>query len=176
MARNLQRHRMPMTSFRVFALLVVALSACAGRPRMIGNSKIEDTALSRGVVETVEAYRTALERQDTQALLLMASKAYWEDSGTPSGSDDYGFEGLRAVLSERLSKVSEVRYSMRYVTMRSNCGNAPKQGCRASVEVMIDASYTVVDALGNERRPDKRDQGEFLLEWNGNKWLFLAGM
>ena len=143
---------------------------------MIGNSKIEDTSFNREIVKTVEEYRLALERQDTKALLLMASKAYWEDSGTPSGSDDYGYDGLRTVLSDRLNKVKEVRYFMRYVTIQSGCGASPVKGCRASVEVLVDASYTVVDALGNERRPDMRDQAELLLEWNGDKWLFLAGM
>jgi hypothetical protein len=155
-------------------LLLVA--ACGARARVIGNSKIADTTLNRGVLEAVESYRVALEKKDTKALLLMASKAYWEDSGTPSGSDDYGFDGLRLVLGERLTKVSDIRYSMRYVTMHSNCGSEPDRGCRVSVEALVDASYTVVDAMGNERRPDMRDQAEFVLEWSGEKWLFLSGM
>ncbi len=165
-----------MTSLRVLLGFLVVLSACAAQPRMIGNSKIKDTSFNREVIKTIESYRLAMERQDTQSLVLMASKAYWEDSGTPSGSDDYGFDGLQSVLSERLSKVKDLRYFIRYVTLTSSCADSPQKGCRAAVEVLVDASYTVVDALGNERRPDKRDQGEFLLEWNGEKWLFLAGM
>jgi hypothetical protein len=157
-------------------VLVVLLASCAARPTMIGNSKISDTSFNRGVIETIEAYRTAMERRDTKALLLLASKAYWEDSGTPSGSDDYGFDGLRTVLSDRLSKARDIRYSMRYVTMHSNCGGAPERRCRAAVEALVDASYTIVDAMGNERRPDKRDQSEFVLEWSGEKWMFLSGM
>lgn len=165
-----------MTMFRVFVSLLVVLSACAGRPRMIGNTKIADTSFNRDVIKVVEEYRLALERQDTEALLLMASKAYWEDSGTPSGSDDYGYDGLRDVLTNRLAKVKDVRYQMRYMSLRTSCDATPTKGCRASVEALIDASFTVVDALGNERRPDKRDQGELVLEWTGEKWLFLAGM
>lgn len=165
-----------MRSLRLLLPAMVVLTACAARPRTIGSSKIQDTPFNRGVLETIETYRTAMERQDTQALLLMASKQYREDSGTPSGSDDYGYDGLRAVLSDRLGKVSDVRYSMRYVAMRTNCGGAPNKGCRTSVEALVDASFTVIDAMGNERRPDMRDQSEFVLEWSGEKWLFLSGM
>lgn len=165
-----------MKSLRLVLPALLVLTACAARPRTIGNSKISDTSFNRGVLETIETYRTAMERQDTQTLLLMASKKYREDGGTPSGSDDYGYEGLRQVLSERLSKVSEVRYSMRYVAMHTNCGDSPREGCRVSVEVLVDASFTVIDAMGNERRPDMRDQSEFVLERSGDKWLFLSGM
>lgn len=165
-----------MKSLRLLLPAMLALSACAARPRMIGSSKIADTPFNRGVLETIESYRTAMERQDTQALLLMASKQYREDSGTTSGSDDYGYDGLRNVLTDRLSKVTDVRYSMRYVGMRTNCGDAPRSGCRTSVEALVDASFTVIDAMGNERRPDMRDQSEFVLEWSGEKWLFLSGM
>lgn len=165
-----------MKSLRLLLPALLAVTACAGRPRLIGSSKIADTSFNRGVLETIESYRTAMERQDTQALLLMASKKYREDSGTPSGSDDYGYDGLRQVLSDRLGKVTEVRYSMRYVAMRTNCSDSPAEGCRASIEALVDASFTVVDAMGNERRPDMRDQSEFVLEWSGEKWLFLSGM
>ena len=51
-------------------------------------------------------------------LMLMAAKQYWEDSGTPTGSDDYGYDGLRNVLLTRLSKASDIRYSMRYMEVR----------------------------------------------------------
>ena len=50
------------------------------------------------MLDACEEYRLAVERGDADALMLMAHKQYWEDSGTPSGSDDYGYEGLRNVL------------------------------------------------------------------------------
>ncbi|MEZ4358801.1 MAG: hypothetical protein R3B48_01360 [Kofleriaceae bacterium] len=165
-----------MTSLRLLVLTMLTVSACAAGPKMLGNSQIQDTPFSRGVIETIETYRTALERQDAKALLLMASKDYREDSGTPTGSDDYGYDGLRQVLAERLGKVREVRYAVRYVAMRSNCGGVAKRGCKAAVEAIVDASFTVKDAMGNDRRPDKRDQSEFVLQWSGDKWLFLSGM
>jgi hypothetical protein len=108
--------------------------------------------------------------------MLMAHKQYWEDSGTPSGGDDYGYEGLRTVLMTRLGLVSDIRYSLRYMAVRQSCTGDLTTGCRASVDVMIDASFTVANAQGAPKRPDKRDQNELTLEWDGRRWLFLSGM
>jgi hypothetical protein len=58
---------------------------------------------------------------------------------------------------------------------------------------MIDASFTVTSAMGQPKRPDKRDQNQLVLQWTcGNpqaaaatpgrpeggscRWLFLSGM
>src|ERR1043165_1118741 len=79
--------------------------------------------------------------------MLMAHKQYWEDSGTPSGSDDYGVEGLRNVLLTRLQKASDIRYSMRYVAVHQQCKTL-QPGCRAAVDVLIDASFTIANPLG----------------------------
>ena len=34
------------------------------------------------------------------ALLALAHPNYYEDSGTPKGDDDYGYEGLKEVLQK----------------------------------------------------------------------------
>ncbi len=109
----------------------------------------------------------------------MASPDYFEDRGTVEAGDDYGFEKLREVLAGRFQLASEVRYSLRYDSIRRACpegGSDLQKGCRARVEVQIDASFTVNDARGSERRLGKRDQNELVLEWTGDKWLFISGM
>lgn len=158
------------------ALVAAGLAAgCAARAPMIPGTRIPQSPANKAVLEAVEAYRTAVERGDADALLLMAHKDYWEDGGTVSGSDDYGYDGLAAMLKDRLPKASEVRYSMRYVAIRQTCAEL-KAGCRAFVDVLIDGSFTVNDAMGKPRRPDKRDQNQLVLEWSGDRWLFLSGM
>jgi hypothetical protein len=105
----------------------------------------------------------------------MASEEYWEDSGTPSGDDDYGYEGLKEVLSSRFQQVDSIRYAMRYMRIRYQPATAT-EGRRAFVEVLVDASFTIPDARGGVRRADKRDQAQFVLEWTGEKWMFRSGM
>ena len=138
---------------------------------------------NKSVLDACEQYRLAVERQDVDALMLMASHQYWEDSGTPTASDDYGYDGLRNVLFERFTKASDIRYTLRYVAVTQSCLDlhAPdpqhgQQPCRAAVDVFIDASYTITNALGKATRPDKRDQNQLVLEWDGRRWLFLSGM
>ena len=164
---------------RSFLLAALALVACSASTHNIAGTQIKDDPVNRGIITACEAYRVALEKKDAEGLLLMASPTYWERRGTVTGSDDYGFDGLRQVLTERLAQAKDIRFSMRYVAIRRACpdgGDEVVKGCRAHVEVLIDASFTVPDARGQERRPDKRDQNELVLEWSGDKWLFVSGM
>jgi hypothetical protein len=67
------------------------------------------------------------------------------------------------------------------VSLRRSCPKGKdsdelEAGCRAQVDVLIDASFTVLDARNQPRRPDKRDQNQLILEWTGEKWQFLSGM
>jgi len=161
---------------RLSVLLVVALAGCAAKVAFVPGTRIPYSDNNKGVLDAVEEYRLAVERGDADGLMLMAHKQYWEDSGTPTGSDDYGYEGLRNVLLTRLQKASDIRYSMRYMEVRQTCTKDLHAGCRAAVDVMIDASYTITDVLGKPKRPDKRDQNELVLEYDGHRWLFISGM
>ena len=157
-------------------VLAATVTACAPKAVYITGTRIPSSDNNKSVIAAVEEYRLAVERGDAEALMLMAHKQYWEDSGTPSGSDDYGYEGLRNVLLTRLQKASDIRYTIRYVAVHQTCAGELEVGCRASVDVLIDASFTIADVNGRSRRPDKRDQNQLVLEWDGHRWLFLSGM
>lgn len=161
------------TSILAFTLLLAG--ACGPRAEYIKGTKIERTAENKEIISRVEEYRTAVEEKDAAGLLLMASREYWEDGGTPEGDDDYGFAGLKEVLSSRFQQADSIRYSMRYKRIRTGPG-ATENSRRAFVEVLVDASFTIPDARGGLRRSDLRDQGQLVLEWDGEKWMFLSGM
>ena len=156
-------------------IAAISLGACAHQVTYVPGTQVVSSPANKSVLDTCEEYRLAVERGDADALMLMAHKQYWEDSGTPSGSDDYGVEGLRNVLLSRLQKANDIRYSMRYVAVHQQCVEL-KPGCRAAVDVLIDASFTIANPLGRPTRPDKRDQNQLVLEWDGHRWLFLSGM
>src|SRR5260221_5527793 len=71
-----------------FALLI----GCAARVSFVPGTRIPYSDANKSVLDTVEEYRLAVERGDADRLMLMAAKQYWEDSGTPTGSDDYGYD------------------------------------------------------------------------------------
>jgi hypothetical protein len=155
--------------------LVATVAGCGAKVKYIPGTKVPYSASNESALKAVEEYRLAVERGDAESLMLMAHKQYWEDSGTPSGSDDYGYEGLRNVLETRLSKATDIRYTVRYVSVAQQCKSL-QQGCRATVDVLIDASFTIANVQGKPSRPDKRDQNQFLMEWDGKRWLFISGM
>jgi len=161
---------------RYLFLCLVLLASCAKPGKFVIGTRIPYSPTAEAVLKSCEEYRLAVERGDADALMLMAHKQYWEDSGTPSGSDDYGIEGLRNVLLTRLLKATDIRYSVRYMGLSMQCTGDLQPGCRAAVDVLIDASYTVTNANGKPARPDKRDQNQLVLEWDGHRWLFLSGM
>jgi hypothetical protein len=152
----------------MIAALAASSSACAGHASYIRGTQVNDTPENRTIIGVIERYRLAVERKDAPALMKMASKSYWEDGGTPTGADDYGYDGLREVLVGRFQRADDIRYSMRYVKVR-------RQGQRAYVEVVIDASFTITTSQG-EQRLDQRDQNELVLEWDGEHWMFVSGM
>lgn len=160
-----------MPSFRRLAVLAFALglAACSARVEYIPGTTVARTGDNQTIINRVEDYRMAVERKDTAALLMMASKKYWEDAGTSGGGDDYGFQGLSEVLSSRFQQAEAIRYSMKYKGIK-------RRGNRAFVDVLVDASFSVKNARGVEVRADMRDQNQFILEWDGKQWLFLSGM
>ena len=158
-----------MRSRFLLAAFALVLGACSAHVEVIPGTKVPKSSQNQALINRVEDYRMAVERKDTSALMLMASKRYWEDAGTSQGGDDYGYQGLQEVLSGRFQQVEAIRYSMRYMGVE-------RRGDRAHVSVLIDASFSVKDARGQEVRADMRDQNEFILEWDGKQWLFLSGM
>jgi hypothetical protein len=150
-------------------LALLALAACASQGSYIQGTRVPDTVANREIIATVEQYRVAVERKDTDLLMELASKNYWEDGGTPTGADDYGYDGLRTVLENRFARADGIRYTMKYMNIKKVGAN------RAAVDVMIDASYSIATANG-PKRLDMRDQNEMVLEYDGRKWHFLSGM
>jgi hypothetical protein len=165
----------------------------------IPNTTVPDTRENHQVIDVAERYRRAVEAMDTRALLAMASERYFEDAGTPQGDDDYGYEGLRRLLSVWSDEVRGVRYEIRYraVTFEQN-------GSRALIDYTYTGSFTL-------RRPPLQlpegidvPQGSMLnvdpvrgatpvnadrevwfrrvadnrleLEREGNEWRIVAGM
>ncbi len=168
--------RFSTTIFTLSVLLFLFLGGCGPKANYIRGTKIERTQLNQRLIKRVEQYRIAMEEQDAAGILLMASREYWEDSATPTGEDDYGFAGLKEVLTTRFRKAESIRYSMRYKKIRFVGEPDDEAGQMAFVDVLIDASFTVPDSRGGLQRSDLRDQGQFVLEWTGEKWMFLSGM
>jgi hypothetical protein len=150
---------------RIFALL---LAGC-GTLLYIPGTTVADTPTNRIIIRDVcEKYREAMEERDAARLLSMASPHYYEDSGTPKGEDDYGYEGLKTVIATRMAALRSVRYNIEYkdVTVSGN---------RAHVDIRYDASFQLATEMG-DRWERKQNDKRMELEFDGKRWLFVGGM
>lgn len=117
-------------------ILTTALGCASSR---IPNTDVPDTSENRDIIAFCERYRHAVESRDARALIAMASPRYFEDGGTPDGSDDYGLEGLQRLLTTWADEVNEVRYEIRY--RRINVSESDPH--RLHVEFTYTGSYTL---------------------------------
>jgi len=150
-------------------LLSGLLGACAHQ-EYFPSSTIPKTDENKQIIETVESYRRRLLERNVEGLLVLASEKYFEDSGTPRSDDDYGYNGLKMVLSKRLSRVQSMRYEIEYRAIKHS-------GNRAEVEVFLDGSFEL-SAKSGDRYRRVNDYHRFILErsQSDEKWRFVSGM
>jgi len=117
-------------------LLSLGLGCASSR---IPNTDVPDTSENRDIIAFCERYRRAVETRDARALIAMASPRYFEDGGTPDGSDDYGLDGLQRLLTAWADEVNEVRYEIRY----RRIAVSESDSRRLNVEFTYTGSYTL---------------------------------
>src|SRR5215471_8039459 len=140
-------------------------SGCAHQEYFPGTT-IPRTEQNRKIIETIEQYRRRLLERNIEGLLVLASPKYFEDSGTPRSDDDYGYEGLKQVLTTKLQRVKSLRYDIEY-------RNIKVYGSRAEVEVFLDGSFELAAESGDRYRR-VNDYHRFVLEEQNDKWKFLS--
>lgn len=117
-------------SLALGALLGLTSAAC--EPDLIPNTRVEDTASNREVLDFVEKYRKAVEARDVGMLLGMTSVNYFDDMGTPAGDDDIDYDGLKAGLQRIHEEVLGTRYQISYRAVTY----------AADQRVLVDVLYT----------------------------------
>lgn len=162
-----------LVSALLLVVLVLGLAGLAASPGCAHEDFFPGTTIPRSernrqIVETIEQYRKRLIEHNVEGLLVLASDKYFEDSGTPRSDDDYGYDGLRAVLGKQLKRVKSMRYEIEY-------RNIKVSGKQAEVEVFLDGSFELAADAGDRYRR-VNDFHRFVLEEKEDKWKFLSGM
>jgi hypothetical protein len=160
---------MSARSFLVVAAMLfsVGAGACAHTDYFPGTTILRNEENIK-IIETIEQYRRRLLEHNVDGLLVLASQTYFEDSGTPRSDDDYGFEGLKQVLGNKLKLVKSLRYEIEY-------RNINVRGNRAEVEVFLDGSFELAAEAGDRYRR-VNDYHRFVLEHENDSWKFVRGM
>ena len=152
---------------KLWLLVLLALSGCANYA-VIPGTKVIDTKVNREILEVCEKYRRAMEEKDAPTLLALAHPNYYEDSGTPKGDDDYGYDGLKDVLQKRLGAVKTLRYAIEYRRVEVS-------GHHAKVDIRYDASFQLATEMG-DRWERKQNDKRIEMQNDGGRWLIVAGM
>jgi hypothetical protein len=166
---SVRSSRLPGAALAAVACALLAGAAgCAHRDYFPGTTIVRSEE-NRKIIETVEEYRQRLMQRNVVGLLALASPRYFEDSGTPRSDDDYGYDGLKAVLETQLPRVKSLRYDIEYRNIRVS-------GNEAEVEVFLDGSFEISAPEAGDRYRRVNDYHRFVLEREGDEWKFLAGM
>ncbi|MDZ4694991.1 MAG: hypothetical protein SGI86_07540 [Deltaproteobacteria bacterium] len=165
------KNRKYLLGAALLSSLAASVSGCA-RKQYLPGTTVQDTPENRAVLETIEKYRERLMARNIEGLLVLASKDYFEDSGTPRADDDYGYEGLKIVLAGRLARLKNLRYQIRYYTVRML---TPKN---VEVDVYIDGSFEIGSSEVGERYRRVNDNHRFIMVRTNldADWRFVSGM
>jgi hypothetical protein len=160
-------------SARLFLTMLVGaasmgLASCAHQDFFPGTTIVRSEE-NRRIIEVIEQYRRRLIERNVAGLLALASPRYFEDSGTPRSDDDYGYEGLKQVLTTKLQRIKSLRYDIEYRSIR-------RTGSAAEVEVFIDGSFELASAESGDRYRRVNDYHRFVLDQENDKWKLISGM
>jgi hypothetical protein len=164
-----------MKTTRLFlcGLLLAAAGWGCGHAQYLPGTNIPATEENQSIIDTIEEYRARLMDKDIEQLMLLASKKYFEDGGTPRPTDDYGYDGLRKILNSRLLRVESIRYDILYKHIRMRSDG------RAEVEAFLNGAFELQGEVG-ERYRRVNDYHRFVLERSTTggsaKWKFVSGM
>jgi hypothetical protein len=155
-------------SYVMVLLSLFVFGGCAN-PKLIPNTKVKDTPENRSILEVVETYRRAMENHNAAAVLALIHPTYMDNSGTPEGSDDKDYEGVKKLLATSFDSATKIRYRIEVQKLRS-------KGREAELDVYIDGTfvYEVPKALPRWRR--LTDYHRFHLLKEGERWLFTSGL
>ncbi|MFT7581068.1 MAG: methionine-rich copper-binding protein CopC [Myxococcota bacterium] len=166
---NTRLTRTTLTLVAGLVALTATLSTGCGTT-YIGNTEIADNEENREIYEQVMLYQRAVMARDSDQILSMVSRTYYENSTTTDTSmDDYGYDRLRVHLSSELQdNVLDVNFR---VLMRRI--NTDGQRATADYEYYYTFKYTEGGTTAWKERNDF-NRLEFVRE--DGMWKITGGL
>ena len=98
-----------MRQISLILLLVAGLLTAGCGPKLIPGMNIEvaDTPDNRALLQVLERFQDAFEKQDVDALVELASPKFYETSGSSDTKDHYDYAGIRKHFSEHFKLVEK---------------------------------------------------------------------
>ena len=95
-------------------LILFSLVAFGCGPKMIPGLGIElsDTPDHREILKLLDSFAQAYESRNVDGLVGLASKNFFETSGSTETDDDYNYDGLRKHFTEHFKMVEKIKLEM----------------------------------------------------------------
>ena len=88
----------------------VSISAC--KPTLLPSTNLADNKENRALVDFMLQYKGAVEKRNSEAVMALVSKDYFEDNGNLVQEDDYGYEGLNERLNTRFEHLKAIKLDL----------------------------------------------------------------
>jgi len=136
---------------------------------LVPGTQIKDNEVNRQLLGVVTALKDAIEKVDTETLLNLVSKNYFEDMGTQNTDDDYGYHELKETYAPQfLANAKEV-----YLTFQLHDLYTEKN--RAWVDLRYNTRARFEFKTGSMWDTHK-DLNRLELVLEDGKWLITRGL
>lgn len=98
----------------ILSLILFSLVAFGCGPKLLPGLGIEltDTPDHRALLRVLDSFAQAYEKKDIDGLISLASKSFFETSGSTETDDDYNYDGLRDHFTEHFKMVEKIKLEM----------------------------------------------------------------
>jgi hypothetical protein len=154
---------------RALALLFALTASVACAPKLIPGTEIRDSDDNRQILEVFSAYRTALEARSVDGIMKLVHPSFFDDSGTPDGSDDFDYKGLKGKLTNWVEKTQTVRANLQVkrIDVKANL---------ATVKYFYDLNYEILGPDGAPTWKRDSDSKETTLRRVDGRWMIVRGL
>ena len=158
---------MKFTSAMTILLGALLATACTAK-RIPGiGIDLEDNPENRAMVKLLDDYRDAVEHKDMDRLMAMASKKFYEDSGTPETTDDYAYDGLKKHFTEHFKHLKKLQLNIELKKIRI-------KGNKANLDYRYIARY-LMDLPSGEKWQITDELNRLELVKEEGNWKVISG-
>ena len=158
-----------MKKFVIVLILGVLIFSCSSQ-KFIKGTNIKDTEVNRKLFDIMQKYNKYIEEKDTDSLMKLVSKRYYDNSGTIENDDDFGYSQLRDILNKRFSQIKDIfqTISIRKIVHGKSDG-------KYYVIYDYNAKY-LMNIDGKEQWHKKSDVNQMVFQKEGDEFKIIKGL
>lgn len=151
----------------IIAILFFTLWGCQSQ-KTIDSTQIEDTEENRSLIQIANQYNQHINQKNVEKLFELASKEYYDNGGTATTEDDFGYGALKKRLQERFALISEINQKIKVTQIIKNDD-------RFFITYHYDGRF-LINVKGKKRWHTKQDMNQLVLIKSKNGFKIIKGM